>query len=121
MYGVGEKCSGSNGRGWHLARGFDDVGYHYFIRKNGTLEYGRDLDKIPAAQKGYNRGSIAICLSGRNDFKEEQFVTLRKLIKNMNYILKPMLKKDLKIRLHNEVNKRKTCPNFDLDRVWLKP
>ena len=40
-------------RSWHLERGFSDVGYHYFIRKNGTLEQRRDLAKTSAAQKGH--------------------------------------------------------------------
>lgn len=49
---------------WHLQRGFSDVGYHYFIRKDGTLELGRPIDTIPSAQKGHNTGSIAICCHG---------------------------------------------------------
>ena len=50
-------------RKWHLEdRGWSDVGYHFLIRKNGTLEEGRPLDRTPAAQGGNNRGTIAICL-----------------------------------------------------------
>ena len=50
---------------WHRKRGWDCVGYHFFIRKSGQIEIGRDTNCIPAAQKGYNTGGlIAICLSG---------------------------------------------------------
>ena len=101
-------------KNWHLQRGFNDVGYHYFIRKDGTIEYGRDLNLIPASQYGYNTGSIAICLSGKDSFYEGQFKSLKKLIQ----CLERDLEKDLKIRLHNEVSS-KTCPNFTLQDAGL--
>jgi hypothetical protein len=28
-------------RKWHLKRGWNDVGYHYVIRRNGQIELGR--------------------------------------------------------------------------------
>ncbi len=49
---------------WHKARGWAGVGYHFFIRKSGQIERGRDLEKTPAAQRPFNRGTIAICISG---------------------------------------------------------
>ena len=80
-------CSASNSpfhdhvqviRQWHIEKGWADVGYHYFIRTDGTIQIGRALEKVPAAQKGHNRGSIAICLHGLNeeDFTEEQYTAL---------------------------------------------
>jgi len=37
-------------RRWHVDdRGWDDVGYYYFIKKDGTVQPGRDLEKAPAA------------------------------------------------------------------------
>lgn len=49
---------------WHKARGWSGVGYQLFGRKDGRGEIGRSMEKTPAAQKGHNRGSIAICLHG---------------------------------------------------------
>lgn len=49
---------------WHKQRGWSGVGYHMFERKDGTWEFGRSLEKTPAAQGGHNRGTIAICLHG---------------------------------------------------------
>ena len=53
-------------RKWHVEdRGWSDVGYHFFIRKDDTVEDGRPLDRTPAAaQDGNNSGTIAICLHG---------------------------------------------------------
>lgn len=49
---------------WHKARGWFGCGYQLFCRKDGSSEVGRSMEKTPAAQKGHNRGSIAICLHG---------------------------------------------------------
>ena len=52
-------------RDWHVdGNGWSDVGYHYFIRSDGTLQEGRPLEGTPAAQAGHNAGTIAICLHG---------------------------------------------------------
>jgi len=52
---------------WHKARGWSGIGYHYVIRRNGTLEKGRDLDQIGAHVSGYNSTSIGVCLEGGLD------------------------------------------------------
>ena len=51
-------------RRWHKKRGFNDVGYHYIIRRDGTLETGRPIEKIGAHCKGQNRHSIGVCFVG---------------------------------------------------------
>ena len=52
-------------RRWHTdpepqGRGWSDVGYHFFIRKDGEIQEGRPLTRTPAAQAGHNTGTIAI-------------------------------------------------------------
>lgn len=71
---------------WHKRNGWAGIGYHFFIRKDGTLELGRDLEKVPAAQGGNNAGTIAICLHGldKAGFTEAQFATLRELCGQIN-------------------------------------
>lgn len=51
-------------RQWHLARGFDDIGYNYIIRRDGTVEAGRPEGAELAHAEGYNTEAIAICLVG---------------------------------------------------------
>jgi N-acetylmuramoyl-L-alanine amidase len=54
----------------HKARGFRQCGYHYYIRKDGTIHIGRILDDVGAhAGKGYNQKSIGICYEGGLDSK----------------------------------------------------
>ena len=49
---------------WHKDRGFDTIGYHYVITRDGLVELGRDVETAGAHARGYNRWSIGICLVG---------------------------------------------------------
>ena len=50
---------------WHRARGFSGgVGYHYVIRRDGTLEHGRAEAAVGAHVEGYNHNSVGVCLGG---------------------------------------------------------
>tara|TARA_R110000850_G_scaffold263033_2_gene391795 strand:- start:5 stop:529 length:525 start_codon:yes stop_codon:yes gene_type:complete len=53
----------------HRNRGFNKIGYHYFIRKNGVVETGRDLSQagrfeVGAHSKGENSQSVGVCYEG---------------------------------------------------------
>ena len=100
-------------RRWHIQRGWRDIGYHYFITSSGELQIGRRLSHAPAAQRGHNIGTIAICLSGLRleDFNERQFETLVNLCEDMNEQIP-----DLTFHGHCEVSD-KLCPVFDYRAV----
>lgn len=49
---------------WHRQRGFREIGYHYVIRLDGTIEKGRSIEKEGAHCHGWNRKSIGICYVG---------------------------------------------------------
>ena len=52
---------------WHRQRGFDCIGYHFYITVDGTIWTGRPLNRIGAHCKGYNTHSIGICYEGGLD------------------------------------------------------
>lgn len=52
---------------WHKARGFSDIGYHYIIDLDGTIEKGRDESLVGAHCVGKNAISIGICYVGGCD------------------------------------------------------
>src|SRR5678809_728655 len=59
-------------RGWHVnERNFNDVGYHYFIKWNGTIQTGRALDIVGAHCYGHNKDSIG-CLLYTSDAADER-------------------------------------------------
>ena len=51
-------------RKWHKQRGFSDIGYHFVIDLDGTIEPGRPIEQTGAHCTGHNRNSIGICYIG---------------------------------------------------------
>lgn len=54
-------------RRWHKAQGWSDIGYHYVIDIDGTIEAGRTIEKAGAHCSGHNAESIGICYIGGAD------------------------------------------------------
>ena len=51
----------------HKARGFRTIGYHFYIRRDGTMTQHRRLLEVGAHARPYNRCSIGICYEGGLD------------------------------------------------------
>lgn len=51
----------------HLARGFRTIGYHFYIRRDGTVTRHRRLLEVGAHCRPFNRCSIGICYEGGLD------------------------------------------------------
>jgi N-acetylmuramoyl-L-alanine amidase len=51
-------------REWHKAQGWEDVGYHYVIRRNGRVEDGRSRGHQGSHVAGHNHESVGLCLVG---------------------------------------------------------
>lgn len=49
---------------WHRAKGWQMIGYHYVIRRDGSIEIGRPADMIGAHTSGQNANSLGICYEG---------------------------------------------------------
>ncbi len=67
----------------HLRNGWAGIGYHFLIRKDGSIETGRPLDQIGAHAYGYNRSTVGVCLAGNFDFEtpsNAQIVSASELI-----------------------------------------
>lgn len=106
----------------HKERGFLDVGYHFIIKRDGTVEAGRDESVIGSHAKGYNHNSIGVCLIGGVDdrmkpeanFTPTQMVALRSLLVELLAKYPGSV-----LRAHHDVAP-KACPSFDLKRWWEK-
>ena len=74
---------------WHTEapRNWSDIGYHYVIRRDGTIETGRPLSISGAHARGHNANSIGICLVGgaKRDGVDGP------LVNQMNFTLEQML------------------------------
>ncbi len=51
-------------RRWHLQRGFRDIGYHFLVLLDGTIQQGRPLAEAGAHCTGHNANSIGVCYVG---------------------------------------------------------
>ena len=117
-------------RDWHVkGRGWRDIGYNYVIRRDGTVEGGRDLDndgdhfeEIGAHVRGYNSKSIGICLVGGIDYKGNPDANFTKSqYKSLEELIIKILKKSPKAKIqgHRDFpNVNKACPSFDVVAWW---
>lgn len=63
------KCTVQDIHSWHLNNGWSGIGYHYFIRKDGSAYRGRPDGAIGAHCQGSNTNTLGICFEG-NYMKE---------------------------------------------------
>ena len=62
----------------HLRRGWKDIGYHYYITRDGQLHNGRPISQVGAHCKDHNRHSIGICYEGGLDANGKPYDTRTK-------------------------------------------
>ncbi|MBD5204530.1 MAG: lysozyme [Bacteroidales bacterium] len=117
----GENFTVEQIRQMHLAKGWSDIGYHWYIDVDGNIFKGRDENLTGAHTVGHNTISIGICYCGGcpprsvKDWQKTGLDTRTPAQKTA--ILK--LLKELKQRYpkatihgHNEFAK-KPCPGFN--------
>ena len=105
-------------RQWHVKdRNFADIGYHYLIRLDGTVEEGRPLDKIGAHCTGQNAHSIGIAYAGGLDSDGNPKDTRTPSQRNAMHSLVDYLKRKYHatVHCHNEFA-NKACPSFKIDQ-----
>jgi len=104
---------------WHLKNGWKDIGYHYIIDLDGTIEIGRPLYQVGAHTTGHNTNSIGICYIGgcakdgrtpKDTRTPEQKISLYKLVDDL-LTLYPTAT----ISCHNQWA-AKACPSFKIEQ-----
>lgn len=64
----GQDFTAADIRRWHVdGNGWSDIGYHFVIRLDGTIELGRPIAQVGAHTSGRNQNSIGICYVGGLD------------------------------------------------------
>lgn len=106
-------------REWHVKdRGFADIGYHYLIHIDGTVEEGRPLDMIGAHCTGQNAHSIGVVYAGGVDKDDKPKDTRTPAQRNAMRSLVDYLKRkyDATVHCHNEFA-NKACPSFKINEL----
>ena len=107
----------------HLQRGFKDIGYHFYITRDGELHHCRPISEPGAHVRGFNRHSIGICYEGGLDSEghpadtltPEQFEYLEQLLTKL---LKLFPKAQLRGHRDMPGSVPKACPCLDCQSVF---
>ena len=78
-----ESCTVEDIHRWHKDKGWSGIGYHFFIKKNGSIYRGRPIDTIGSHCLNQNSNSVGVCLEGcltSESPTQEQINCLKELI-----------------------------------------
>ena len=100
--------------------GWSDIGYHFVIRRNGSVVKGRNIKDSGAHVAGHNADSIGICMvggikeSGKADcnFTRHQWKALEGLVDSLMTQFPGVT-----VSGHRDYAK-KDCPTFDAVEWW---
>ena len=107
-----EDLSASDIHQMHLGFGWDGIGYHKVIKRNGTVENGRPEFWKGAHTYGINDISLGVCLIGKQKFTKKQYNSLKRTLLKWQTIYV-----NTKILGHcDAIKTEKTCPNFDVSK-----
>lgn len=110
---------------WHRLKGWLCIGYHFVIRRDGTVEPGRPLTMRGAHVEGHNHESVGVCLIGGTDgtkaqapqanFTPAQMSSLKKLVGTLKLHF-PLAA----VQGHRDFpGVAKACPSFNV-KHWLQ-
>lgn len=111
------RCDAETIHKWHLANGWAGIGYHFVVRKDGTIQQGREIDSVGAHCTGQNGDSIGICFEG--DFtKEKMSQTQINAGKELVKYLRNLYGKGIRFCKHSDLYNT-SCPgkNFPFDEI----
>lgn len=106
---------------WHLERGFSDIGYHYVIYRDGSINKGRDESKIGAHCTGHNSYSIGVCYVGgvAKDGKTAKDTRTDAQKKSLLSLLRNLKMKYPQASIHSHKDYcNKACPSFDATKEY---
>ena len=109
-------------RMWHKQQGWLDVGYHFIIKRDGTVEEGRPVNVVGSHVKDWNSKSVGVCLVGGINAKgqfEANFTPAQ--MNSLRNKLEELMSKypNAVLMAHHSVA-AKACPSFDVKRWWTK-
>lgn len=115
-HAAASQCSADDIDKWHKQKDYSCIGYHFFIRKDGTIYRGRQENAVGAHAYQNNYNSIGICFEG--DFEKEQMTDAQvESAKELVAYLKNKYNIS-KVQKHKDVNNT-SCPgkNFRFDEI----
>lgn len=105
----------------HL-RGWDDIGYHFYIDQRGTLHLGRPFWAVGAHVAGSNSRAVGVCYEGGVDAQNRPRNTLTKpqeaAMVSVVTLLSALYPQAV-VQGHRDFpGVAKACPSFDAKTWW---
>ncbi len=99
----------------HLNNGWSGIGYNWYVRKNGEVWQGRDINFVPAGVLDHNANSVHICFEGNFEIDTMTNEQIQAGFNIIDYVKK--LLPNIKTVLGHKEVMATDCPgkNFPLD------
>lgn len=117
-------------RRWHMSpdpndpsKPWSDIGYHFFLRRDGEIEFGRPVERQGAHVAGHNETSIGVCLVGgtnANERAKAEFNFTMAQMAQLAYLLHKLGERYPEARVcgHRDLDPHKACPAFNVTAWW---
>lgn len=123
----GQHYSTDTIRQWHLDRGWRDIGYHFVILLDGTIEEGRNIEWNGAHTRRENYDSIGVCYIGGVESERDEngkwvpkdTMTIQQM-SSFGWLVNDLRAKyneNLTLHGHNEYSS-KACPSFNVQEKF---
>lgn len=107
----------------HRKQGWDGIGYHFVIRRDGRIEVGEDLKKVGAHVQNWNSVSVGICMVGglgedgkvENNFTDAQWQSLKRQIQTLQ-----LTYPEAKVIGHRDCSPDKNGDGVVKSNEWVK-
>lgn len=115
-HAAAKTCTAQQIHSWHVANGWAGIGYHFLVRKDGSIYRGRPEDVMGAHAGSNNYDSIGVCFEGSFD-KEQMGAVQRQAGAELVAYLKQKYGIS-KVQKHSDVNAT-GCPGtyFPFDAI----
>lgn len=95
-------CTAQQIDNWHKGNGWSGIGYHFFIRKDGSIYRGRPEWAVGAHASGRNSDTIGVCVEGNYEEERAMPQTQKNSVKEILRYLKGKYPK-AELKGHREV------------------
>ena len=100
----------------HLTQGWTGIGYHFYVRKDGSVYKGRPVETVGAHCTNYNTVSVGVCFEGNFDNEKMSAAQLKAGQELVSYL--KSLYPSAEVKRHKDFGGT-ACPgkNFPFEKI----
>lgn len=101
----------------HRGNGWPGIGYHFFVRKDGSIYRGRPENRIGTHTAGHNSNSIGVCFEGNFEADTMNTAQFNAGVELLEYLLDKY--GDIPVKRHKDFNAT-ACPGKNFPFYAMK-